>query len=34
MQGTRAAIGAGTFASFREATHAAWEKGDIPALNA
>src|SRR6185503_12025194 len=31
MAGIRAAIGAGTFESFRVATRAAWEKGDIPA---
>jgi queuine tRNA-ribosyltransferase len=34
MQGIRAAIGAGTFAGFRAATRAAWDRGDIPALNA
>ena len=34
MAGIRAAIAAGTFASFRAATHEAWERGDIPALNA
>ena len=34
MQGARAAIGAGAFAEFRAATHAAWEHGDIPALSA
>ena len=34
MQGIRAAIGAGTFGGFRAATRAAWDRGDIPALNA
>jgi queuine tRNA-ribosyltransferase len=34
MQGIRAAIGAGTFAGFRATTREAWERGDIPALNA
>jgi queuine tRNA-ribosyltransferase len=31
MQGMRAAIGEGRFAAFRDATRAAWERGDIPA---
>ena len=34
MQGIRAAIDAGRFAGFRADTRAAWEQGDIPALNA
>ena len=34
MQGIRAAIGAGTFADFKAETAAAWDRGDIPALNA
>ena len=34
MQGIRAAIGAGAFADFQAATREAWERGDIPALNA
>ena len=34
MDGIRAAIGVGTFAAFRAVTREAWEKGDIPALNA
>ena len=33
MAGIRAAIGTGGFADFRAATRAAWERGDIPALN-
>jgi queuine tRNA-ribosyltransferase len=33
MAGIRGAIGAGAFAAFRAATRAAWERGDIPALN-
>ncbi|HKS64031.1 MAG TPA: tRNA guanosine(34) transglycosylase Tgt [Xanthobacteraceae bacterium] len=33
MQGIRAAIAAGAFADFKAETAAAWERGDIPALN-
>ena len=34
MQGIRAAIAAGAFADFKAETAAAWDRGDIPALNA
>ena len=34
MAGIRAAIGAGCFADFKATTREAWERGDIPALNA
>jgi queuine tRNA-ribosyltransferase len=34
MAGIRAAIGAGAFADFKAATREAWDRGDIPPLNA